>query len=316
MYISTHWLKLAAFFATALSSGIPVVVSPGLNSSTNPNVTSHISPCTNLTDAPTSYCYTKLQETAHLTNWNLTSPELCAPWEMWSTCYMRSVYEPPFPNCTTLSNRTCRQQYNCSTLSTLSLTPSSTASSDTTTNSSLCPSPRISNTTSLTNATAEEAEAFYGAYNIWAVQHHISIWASALNANTSQIAIRDAVRPRVPNNASSVLTTLISKHGLNTAASADAALIGLLGVPTDPPEQSYGNVRLRGESSTLTPVQWQGKLVARLAQALGLAMGEFEPWLDMVEGGAFSAKGLASVEAVVGSLKNGTATGVGAPRRG
>ena len=294
---TVNLFSLAAFFlplffsTTTLASGIPVVVSPNLNVSTNPNVTAHIPSCTNLTNssAPSPYCYTKLQETAYLVNWNLTSPEICAPQELWSTCFLRSVYGKPGPNCTTLTNdnRTC-EQYNCTFLS-LS-TP-------------LCPQPtKIGNSSE--NATAQVADEWYGAWNVYALQNHISTWSSALSAKTSSKAILAAVNPRIPNTATSLLTTLILKHGLNTSTNADAALVDLLKVPTVRPEPEYGNVRVSGESNTLTGPQWQVVLNMRLGQALDLAMGRFDVFFDAVEGGAYSAKGLASVGNLTRSLED------------
>ncbi|KAL9069720.1 MAG: hypothetical protein Q9161_005304 [Pseudevernia consocians] len=270
-----------------LANGIPVVVSPGINVSSEPNVTAHIPSCTNLTNnAPSPYCYTKLQETAFLTNWNLTSPELCAPTELWSTCFLRSAYGKPGPNCTTLTNdtKTC-EQYNCTSLSL------STA---------LCPEPTASNSTN--DTTADTAEKWYAAWNAYALQHHISAWSAALSANTSTKAILAAVNPRTPNTATSLLTTLIPKYGLNTSTDADAALVKLLKVPTVTPEPAYGNVRVRGESSTLTGVQWQLALEMRMRQVLDLAMGRFDEFLGAVKGGAYSARGLASVANLTTSL--------------
>ncbi|CAF9914302.1 MAG: hypothetical protein ALECFALPRED_009520 [Alectoria fallacina] len=289
---TTNLLSFTALLALSthtLANGIPVVVSPGLNVSSNPNVTAHIPSCTNLTNnAPSPYCYTKLQETAYLTNWNLTSPEICAPDELWSTCFLRSVYGKPGPKCTTLTNdtKTC-EQYNCTSLSL------STA---------LCPEPKAANGTK--DATAQAAEEWYGAWNLYALQHHIATWSAALSANTSVKAILAAVNPRVPNTATTLLTTLVSKHGLGTATNADAALVKLLEVPTGRPEPAYGNARVRGESSTLTAAQWQLALRMRLGQVLDLAMGRFGDFLGAVKGGAYSARGLASVGNLTRSLED------------
>ena len=253
-------------------------------------MTAHIPSCNNLTNvAPSPYCYTKLQETAYLSNWNLTSPEICAPQELWSTCYLRSVYEKPGPNCTTLTNdnKTC-EQYNCTYLSL---------------NTALCPQPTTIGNNSSENITAQIAEEWYGAWNVYALQHHISTWSAALSANTSSKAILAAVNPRIPNTATSLLTTLIPKHGLNTSINADAALIELLKVPRGRPEPAYGNARIRGESSTMTGPQWQVVLSMRLGQALDLAMGRFDLFYDAVEGGAYSARGLASLGNLTRSLK-------------
>ena len=64
-------------------------------------------------------------------------------------------------------------------------------------------------------------------------------------------------------------------------------------------------MRGRGESSTLTGVQWQLVLKARLRLVLDLAMGQFGHFLEAVEGGAYSARGLASVGNLTRSLKDG-----------
>ncbi|KAF6239281.1 hypothetical protein HO173_002542 [Letharia columbiana] len=281
---------LLALSTHTLANGIPVVVSPGLNVSSNANVTAHIPSCTNLTNnAPSPYCYTKLQETAYLTNWNLTSPEICAPDELWSTCFLRSIYGKPGPNCTTLTNdtKTC-EQYNCTSLSL---------------SSALCPEPTASNATS--NATAESAEEWYGAWNLYALQHHIATWSAALAADTSTKAILAAVHPRTPNTATSLLTTLIPKYGLNTSTVADAALVRLLALPTGRPEPAYGNARGRGERSSLSGPQWQVALRTRLGQVLDLAMGRSGDFLGAVEGGGYSARGLASVGNLTRSLRDG-----------
>lgn len=71
------------------------------------------------------------------------------------------------------------------------------------------------------------------------------------------------------------------------------------------PEPAYGNVRVRGESSTLTGAQWQVVLKARLGLVLDLAMGQFGHFLGAVEGGAYSARGLASVGNLTRGLKDG-----------
>lgn len=64
-------------------------------------------------------------------------------------------------------------------------------------------------------------------------------------------------------------------------------------------------MRVRGESSTLTGLQWQLVLKARLRQVLDLAMGQFGHFLGAVKGGAYSARGLASVGNLTMSMKDG-----------
>ena len=166
----------------------------------------------------------------------------------------------------------------------------------------MCPEPTLGNSTK--DVSAETAEQWYGAWNLYALQHHIATWSAALSARTSTKAILAAVNPRKPNTATSLLTTLIPKYGLNTAKNADAALITLLKVQTGRPEPAYGNARVRGESSTLTGVQWQVALEMRLRQILDLAMGRFGEFLGAVKGGAYSARGLAGVGNLTRSLRD------------
>ena len=148
---------------------------------------------------------------------------------------------------------------------------------------------------------AQYAQEFYGAFTLYALQNHISTWSAALSANTSTTAILAAVNPRTPNTAISLLQTLISTYGLNTSTNADAALIKLLGYPSRP-VPAYGNARIRGESSTMTGPQWQAAMRLQLGYALDLVMGRFDLFLAAVEGGAYSAKGLASVGNLTRSL--------------
>ncbi len=149
------------------------------------------------------------------------------------------------------------------------------------------------------------AEKYYAAFNVYALQHHISVWSAALASPTSTNAILAAVNPRVPNTATTLLTALIAKYGLGTATKADAALIALLEVPTGRPEPAYGNARVRGESSSLTGRQWQVALEKRFALVLELAMGRFDDFLGAVKGGAYSARGLASVGDLTRRLRVG-----------
>ncbi len=86
---------------------------------------------------------------------------------------------------------------------------------------------------------------------------------------------------------------------------ADAALVELLREPTGRPEAAYGNARVRGEGSTLSAGEWQGVLRGRLGEVLGMAMGRFEAFLGAVEGGAYSAGGLAGVGNLTRSLGGG-----------
>lgn len=79
-------------------SGVPIRVSPGLNVSTNPNVTAHLPPCTDLagSHAPTIPCSNTLGVSSYLVNYNLTSAEVCAPYQsLLGTCLLPTVYGAP-----------------------------------------------------------------------------------------------------------------------------------------------------------------------------------------------------------------------------
>lgn len=80
------------------ASGVPIVVSPGLNISSKPNVTAHLPPCTDLagSHAPTIPCYNTLDVNLYLNNYNLTSAEVCAPDQSsFGTCLLPTVYGAP-----------------------------------------------------------------------------------------------------------------------------------------------------------------------------------------------------------------------------
>ena len=142
---------------------------------------------------------------------------------------------------------------------------------------------------------------WYAAWNVYNTQNHIYSWATALNANTSTKAILKSVDPRKPNTATQLLTALILRYGYNP--NADKALVSLLMAPTNTTEMSYGNSRLRGELSTLSGAQWQVVLYKRLEQANALAMGDFGSWLNMLDNGTYSVRGLAGVGELVEKLK-------------
>ena len=273
---------VSALLPLILSSGVPLVVSPGLNISTQPNVPAHLPSCTNLTAAPTIPCYTKLNTTAYLENYNLTIREVCAPQEYWSTCLLRSVYQIAGANCTHVGpgTQSC-VPFDCANL-----------------NSTTCMQPM---TTNRTDVTTPEAQGWYAAWNVYSVHHHIVAWASAINTPSSESAILAAINPRIGNTAASVLKTLLSQYGLNP--SADNAIAQLLDAPTAQPQQVYGNTRVRGESSTLSGTQWRQVLVERLGEALVLANDDFGDWLTMASGGAFSTRGLSGAPALRARLK-------------
>lgn len=249
---------------------IPLVVSPGLNISAHPNITAHLPSCTNLTAAPTIPCYTTLNTTGYLHNYNLTSPEICAPQESWSKCLLQAVYVSPGTHCvpTAPSVSKC-EPFDCASL-----------------NSTTCIQPKRSNQTGIT---MYEAAGWYAAWNAYAVHHHIWAWAAALNRTSSERAILAAVDPRVANNATSVLTALIKKYGINL--NADKALLNVLELPGQG-ESAYGNARGRGEASSLTGEEWRGVVVGRLGGVLEVVNFRYEVWLWMVEGGGVFDEGV------------------------
>ena len=54
----------------------------------------------------------------------------------------------------------------------------------------------------------------------------------------------------------------------------------------------------------MTAPQWQAALTLQLGYALDLVMGRFDLFLAAVEGGAYSARGLASVRNLTRSLED------------
>lgn len=276
-------LTLIAFVLTTLlpftlSNGIPIVVSPGLNVSSNPNVTAHLPSCTNLTYAyaPNIPCYTKLQESAYLENFNLTLSELCAPYELWSTCLLRAVYMAPGFNCTMVTNSTSKcTPFDCATL-----------------NSSSCPLPQSSN---YPNITVYEAQQWYGVWNVYSLHAFINSWAVALNATSSESAILSVINSRIGTTAATVLEALMPKYGVNP--NADSALLDLIKIPSASPQPLYGGrpphakaVSNREPSGT----EWRQILVAKMQSVANEAMGNFTGFLATVGDGAFSVRGLAN----------------------
>lgn len=274
-------LSLTTLITSISASGVPLVVSPGLNISTHPNVSAHLPSCTNLTTAPTIPCYTTLNTTAYLNNYNLTSPEVCAPYESWSKCLLQAVYQAAGARCVPKAPSVSKcQPFDCASL-----------------NSTTCIQPQRSNVTGIT---MYEAAGWYAAWNVYAVHHHIRAWASALNKTSSEHAILAAVNPLVANNATSVLMSVIRKHSINP--NADKGLLDVL-ENTGHGEQAYGNSRGRGEQSTLTGKEWSGVLVDRLAVVLRVVNFDFGEWLGMVESGAYSTRGLSGSGALANRLK-------------
>ena len=294
-------ITLRAFVLTILlpfvfSIGIPIVVSPGLNVSSNPNTTAHLPSCTNLTYAyaPNIPCYTKLQESAYLLNFNLTLAEICAPYEIWSTCLLRAVYMAPGVNCTMVTNTTSTcTPFDCATL-----------------NSTTCPQPQSSN---FTNITVDEAQQWYGGWNIYSLHTFISSWALALNATSSEPAIFSVINPGSGVTAVTVLEALIAKYGVNP--NADSALIDLIKIPPASPQPLYGrrNIEARGQVPKGEPsgTEWRDILVAKMQFVADVVMGNFTDFLGAVGEGAFSTRGLANATVLAQRMaRNDTGEGI------
>ena len=278
--ITLSTFVLTTLLPSALSIGIPIIVSPGLNVSSNPNVTANLPSCTNLTYAyaPNIPCYTKLQESAYLENFNLTKAELCAPDQLWSTCLLQAVYLAPGVNCTMVTNTTSTCiPFDCATLT-----------------STTCPQPQPSN---FTNITVDEAQQWYGGWNIYSLHTFIASWALALNATSSEPAILSVINPQNATKAVTVLEALIAKYGINP--NADAALLDLVNITTVSPQAVYGGRStgakvgdvIRKEPSA---AEWRLILVAKLQYVADQVMGNFTDFLAAVEEGAFSTRGLAN----------------------
>lgn len=150
--------------------------------------------------------------------------------------------------------------------------------------------------------------SWYAVYNVYQVHQFVYSWAAALNVTSSQKAITNAVNPRIPNTATTVMVTLINKYGLNK--NADAALIKMLQVPTQTPQPTFDNFRVRGESSTPSAAKWQVLLVARLQDTLAVVMDDFDAFLGAVGNGTFSTRGLATASDLKAKLKEASASKV------
>lgn len=97
MHASKILLVILPILPCIKGSGVPLVVSPGLNISTTPSIAANLAGCNDLagTIAPTIPCYNTLDVSSYLINYNLTSAEVCAPDELFSTCLLRAVYGVP-----------------------------------------------------------------------------------------------------------------------------------------------------------------------------------------------------------------------------
>ena len=275
VFLIIRFTAIFVFIRQAFSTLPPIVISPGLNytNPSHPRVN-----CTALETGVANYCYAELDETSYLTNWNTTiRSETCSPLQLWSNCYLNLAY-------TNGTNRTITSQtinqHDCSTLSGNS-------------SSNGCPPP--------SEYKPWTPQEYYAVLNIYAIQHHIFVWSQAISARASQDAsggIAQAINSTKTDTPTSLLQTLIHKYGINHAA--DEALFNLLERPTIRPQPLAVQGGPGGGRAVLDAKQWAPLLRDRLQDALQLVMKDFDQFLKMVEGGAYSTYNLA----LSGQLEN------------
>ena len=265
-----------AFIHQCCSLAPPIVVSPGLDYK-NP---SH-SPvnCTDLETGIATNCYAELDETSYLINWNTTiRKETCSPSQLWSNCYLNSAYTNGTERTITKQNIS---QHDCSTLNGNS-------------SSNGCPPPFTDNK----DWTPQE---YYAVLNIYTVQHHIFVWSQAISARESQVAIAQSMKPNGMDD-TSLLQTLIQRYGINHAA--DEALSELLNGPNIRPQPLAKQGGGIGVRPGMDSGEWAPLLRRRLQDALQLVMKDFDHFLDMVKGGAYSTYNLALSGQLENALKD------------
>ena len=270
-------IAISVFIPKVISNGVPIVVSPGLNY-TNPSHEPVV--CTDLNTGITSNCYATLNETSYLTNWNTSlSSEICSPLEFWSTCYLNFAYTNGTTTQVTSQNVS---QHDCSSLNG---------------NSSMngCPPPSI-------NAKVWTPQEYYAVFNIYTVQHHIFVWSQAISAPSSLGGITLALQPNGTDTATSLLETIILGYGINFYA--DQALYDLINVPSIRAQPLAVSGGIGGGRAVMTAEQWVPLLVQRLQDALLLVMRDFDQFLNMVMGGAYSTNNLALAGELENSLKS------------
>lgn len=275
-------LAIAVLSCNALPSGIPYYVSPGINASSSPSKQAN---CTNIENGVSPQCYLDLNINGYFEYYNTTiGLETCSPSETWSTCYQVAIYSNSSSKSPNL--KTINQQHNCANLTT------------STSNSGQCTQPRA-------DQQDWTPDDFYGAFNIWSVQHHISVWAQAIAAASSRpaittVAASDTIADSEAQSATSVLSSLILKYTINKEA--DEGLVRLLEAEPNstkvPKRPKSTPQRVPSSIEEPSATAWQPILQARLAEVLALAMNDFDFFLETVREGAFSTTGLA----VVGQL--------------
>ncbi|KAL9131309.1 MAG: hypothetical protein Q9217_000744 [Psora testacea] len=276
MYLFTVASGLIGLIPSTTPTGIPIVVSPGLNytNPTRPPIN-----CTDINPGITPTCYKTLNVTSYLTNWDTKiRRETCSPKQLWSTCFLNFAYL----NGTKLQiNSTNITKHDCSTL-------------DGNSSTNGCPPP-------FTKAKIWTPQKYYAVFNIYNVQHHVFVWSQAISYAPSQRGILAALTPNRPNTATSLLQNIILKYGVNT--NADNALVRLLESPILRPEPGFAAANISGGRQSLTGAQWVPLLVNRLAEALRLAMKDFDRFLAMVDQGAYSSNNLALAEQLGNIMK-------------
>ena len=285
--LPTTILALLPIFSSAIPLGVPLVVSPGLNITT-PAQRDRLN-CSDLSQGPSETCYRDLNITAYLTNYNTSIlPEVCPPSVPWSRCFQDNAYT----NASSPTNlKLTEAKHNCSLLTTNA------------SNSDSCMKPALDEQ----HWTAGE---YYGVFNIWSLQHHISIWAQALNAPSSQkaitnVTVSDSAADSDAQTATSVLATLIESYSVDREA--DDYLVRLLEAEPNaskvPARPNGTHQRVASYAGQPTASAWQPVLTARLAEVLALAMDDFDFFIEVVRQGSYSTDGLAVVGQLEEALK-------------
>ena len=142
----------------------------------------------------------------------------------------------------------------------------------------------------------DEAQQWYGGWNIYSLHTFIASWALALNATSSEPAILSVINASVATRAVTVLEALVAKYGVNP--NADAALLDLVNITTVSPQAVYGGRNTDAKGSVIwkepSGSEWRLILVAKLQYVADQVMGTFSDFLAAVEEGAFSTRGLAN----------------------
>ncbi|KAG8528247.1 uncharacterized protein KY384_007164 [Bacidia gigantensis] len=212
-------------------------------------------------------------------HWNETYRlETCAPTQLWSTCFLNLAYTNNTRQTITRANITA---HDCSSL-------------DGNSSTNGCPPPPA-------NATLFTSRSYYAVLNIYNVQHHIFVWAQAINASASLPGIAAIAAQAVPTTPNSLLQSIIREFGINQAA--DDALVNLLDTPSIRPTPQIVNGVSGGPQHPLDAAETVPLMVNRLADVLLLAMRNFDVFLGVVKNGSYSTNDLALVGELVTVLR-------------